>query len=67
MNKDFAYHVSVRDDVEAIEYYEDVSTNELITRVAEAQKILYGIEIPKSDLDVDDIDWSFADEPDVQR
>lgn len=67
VNKDFAYHVSVRDDVEAIEYYEDVSTNELITRVAEAQKILYGIEIPKSDLDVDDIDWSFADEPDVQR
>lgn len=67
VNKDFAYHVSVRYDVEAIEYYEDVSTNELITRVAEAQKILYGIEIPKSDLDVDDIDWSFADEPDVQR
>lgn len=67
VNKDFAYHVSGRYDVEAIEYYEDVSTNELITRVAEAQKILYGIEIPKSDLDVDDIDWSFADEPDVQR
>ena len=70
VNKDFAYHVSVRDDVEAIEYHKDVSINELITRVAEAQKILYGIEIPvknESNLDVDDIDWSFADEHGVQR
>lgn len=65
VDKSFAQGIGVRDDVEAIEYHEGISIYELVTHVAEVQKTLYGIEIPvrqTDNLDVDDIDWSFADD-----
>lgn len=67
VDKDFAYHVSVRDDVEAIEYHEGISIYELVTHVAEAQETLYGIDIPVRQQDDQEPDWSFAKEDNLER
>lgn len=70
VDKSFAQGIGVREDVEAVEYYEGISIHELVTHVAEAQKTLYGIEIQvkqHENLDLDDIDWSFAKEDNLER
>lgn len=70
VDKSFAQGIGVREDVEAVEYYEGISIHELVAHVAEAQKTLYGIEIQvkqHENLDLDDIDWSFAKEDNLER